>query len=268
MKKSIGFIGGGKSARILLNAFDNRKLKFKRVVVSDVNPLVIERLKGHYPFVEAESASVAAGQGIVFLAMDQNMLMDTLALISSEFSSDTIIVSLAPDINFAKLALRLQNFHKIARVLPSAAGYINEAYTPVSFSSGFTQSEKDDVLDLLGNLGRAVEVPEEKLTTYSTMAAVFPAYFWHQWKEMINMGIELGLTEEETVDFINESVRSSLHLTYKSGLKEDQVADLMAFNPAEENENEIREVHKRRLIDLYRRYRPARTENASTRRTR
>lgn len=268
MKKSLGFIGGGKFTRILLNAFDNRKLKFKRVVVSDVNPLVIERLIAHYPFVEAESASVAAGQGIVFLAMDQNMLMDTLSLISSEFSANTIIVSLAPDLNFAKLALRLQNFHKIARVLPSPAAYINEAYTPVSFSSGFTQTEKEDVMELLGHLGKEVEVPEDKLHTYSSLAAVFPAYFWYQWKEMVNMGMELGLTEDETIDFINESVRSSLNLTYRSGLKEEEVAGLMPLSPVEENEAEIRKMHKQRLIDLYRRHSPVRTEDAQTHRVR
>lgn len=268
MKKSLGFIGGGKNTRILLNAFTNKDLKFRRVVVSDINPLVIERLKEQYPFVDAESASAAAGQSIVFLAMDQDMLMDTLGLISSEFSENTIIISMAPDINFAKLALRLQNFHKIARVLPAPAAYINEAYTPVAFSSGFTQSEKDDVLELFGHLGKSFEVPEDKLQTYSAMSAVFPAYFWYQWQEMINMGTEMGLSEAETADFISESLRSSLNLRYRSGLSEQQVIDLMPFSPVEENEAEIREGYRRRLVDLYRRHRPQRVESSHSRNVR
>lgn len=264
MKKSLGFIGGGKETRILLQAFNNRKVNFRKVVVTDVNPLVCERLKNVYPFIDVDSASVAARQHIVFLSLEQNLLMDTLGLISGEFSDNTILVSLAPNINFARLALRLQKAHKIARILPSSAAFINEAYTPVSFSPDFPQSEKDDVLELFGNLGPAIEVPEEKLQTYSTMSSILPVYFWHQWKELVSMGVEMGLTEKETIDMISESVRSSLHLRYRSGLPENQVMDLMDLSPADDNEPEIREGYRRRLIDLYRRHKPEHVESGST----
>jgi pyrroline-5-carboxylate reductase len=263
MKKSLGFIGGGKDTRILLQAFDNRKLKFRKVVVTDVNPIVCERLKNEYPFVDVDSASVAARQNIVFLSLDENLIMDTLGLISAEFSQNTILVSLSHNINFAKLALRLQNVHKIARVLPSSSAFINEAYTAVSFSSGFPQSDKDDVLELFGNLGTAIEVPEDKLQTYSTISTILPVYFWHQWKEIVNMGVEMGLTEKETIDLISDSVRSSLHMSYRSGLTEDQVVDLMPLSPFEDNEQEIREVYRRRLVDLYRRHKPEPVESNS-----
>lgn len=256
MKKSLGFIGGGQDTRILLQAFDNRKLKFKKVVVTDVNPIICERLKSEYPFIDVDSASVAARQNIVFLALDQKLIMDTLGLISGEFSDNTILISLVSNINFAKLALRLQNVHKIARVLPTSAAFINEAYVPVSFSPGFPESEKDDVLELFGNLGTAIEVPEDKLQTYSTISSILPAYFWHQWSELVNMGMEMGLTEKETLELISESVRSSLHMRYRSGLAEDQVISLMPLSLAEDNETELRESYRRRLVDLYRRHKP------------
>ncbi len=268
MKKSLGFIGGGRITKILLNGFNNRNVKFKNIVVNDVNPSVLEGVKNDFPFIRTDSASVAAGQDIVFLSLDQNMIMDALGLLRNDFKDDTIIVSLVPNVNFAKLALRLQDVEKIARVLPSSATYINEAYTPVSFSPGFPISDKDEVLELFGHLGKAIEVPEDKLQTYSVISALLPAYFWYQWKELINLGLEIGLTEQETINFIDESVLSSLRLNYKSGLSESQVIDLMPVSPVEENETEIRKIYRNRLIDLYRRVRPELIESTSTSRFR
>lgn len=264
MKKSIGFIGGGKFTRLMLKGFDNRKVKFKRVILAESNPLVFERLRNNFPFVYADSAAVAAAQDIVFLDLEPNMLMDTLGLIGKEFKERAIIVSLVPDINIAKLGLRLPNMNRLVRVLPSSAIYINEAYTPVAFAPGFPVTEKDDVLELFGHLGRAVEVPEDKLHLYSAMAAVVPAYFWYQWKELISMGRELGLTDRETVDFLSDSVVSSLHLSHSSGLSDEQVADILPFDPIEKDETQVRELHRRRLVDLYRRARPEVAEERVT----
>jgi pyrroline-5-carboxylate reductase len=261
MKKSIGIIGGGRVTRLFLQGFNSRKVKLKRIVVNDVNPIVVEQLNRDFPFIETNSASAAAGQDIVFLALDANLIMDTLGLLREDFQNDTIIVSMIPNVNFAKLALRLPQHARIARVLPTPSTYINDAYTPISFSPDFPESDRDDVLDLFGNFGRAIDVPEDKLQIYSTMSAILPAYFWYQWKELIHMGQELGLTEEETVDMINESMRSSFNLSYRSGLSEEQVIDLMPVSPVEENETEIRDVYRRRLIDLYRRYKPEMAES-------
>ncbi|MGE5421461.1 MAG: pyrroline-5-carboxylate reductase family protein [Chloroflexota bacterium] len=263
MRKSIGFIGGGKITKMLIRGFENRKVNFKRVIIADSNPLVFDRLKNEFPSVHADSASVAAAQDIVFLAIDQKLLMDTLGLISNEFKSNTIVVSLIPEISMAKLALRLPNVNKMARILPTSATFINKAYVPIAFSPDFPASEKDDVVGLFGHLGKVIEVPEDKLQTYFTMSSVIPAYFWHQWKELISMGTEMGLTERETVDFLGESVLSSLDMSYRSGLPEEEVISYMPVNPVEENDSEIRGIYRKRLIDLYRKARPEVAERAS-----
>lgn len=256
MKKSVGFIGGGKITRLLIQGFDNKKLKFKRIVVADSNPVTYDRLHDEFSFIQTGSAAEAASQDIVFLNLDQQMTMDALGLISNEFEDDSIIISTVPNINFAKLAIRMRNNNRIARVLPPSAAYINEAFMPVAFTSGFPEGAKDDVFDLLGYLGRAIEVPEEKLQIYSAFAAVLPAYFWHQWKELVNMGKEIGLTENETLDFLSNSVISSLHLAHRSNLSDDQVRDILPFDPVDEDEDLLRDEYRTRLIDLYRRIKP------------
>ena len=41
MENSIGFIGGGRVTRILLQGFKNKKSSFGKVVVADTNPDVL-----------------------------------------------------------------------------------------------------------------------------------------------------------------------------------------------------------------------------------
>lgn len=47
--KSLGFIGGGRITRIFLQAFANKKVEFKSVVVYDTNTDVLVALKKQFP---------------------------------------------------------------------------------------------------------------------------------------------------------------------------------------------------------------------------
>ena len=58
MNKSIGFIGGGRVTKILLQGFTNKNVKFRKIVVTDTNPEVLVNLKKQFPEVEASEAKV------------------------------------------------------------------------------------------------------------------------------------------------------------------------------------------------------------------
>ncbi len=49
MKQSIGFIGGGRVTKILLQGFKNKNVKFKKIVVNDINPEILANLKKQFP---------------------------------------------------------------------------------------------------------------------------------------------------------------------------------------------------------------------------
>jgi pyrroline-5-carboxylate reductase len=42
MKHTIGFIGGGRVTKILLQGFKNKDVKFEKVLVTDTNPEVLK----------------------------------------------------------------------------------------------------------------------------------------------------------------------------------------------------------------------------------
>ncbi|TAL66000.1 MAG: hypothetical protein EPN88_09150 [Bacteroidetes bacterium] len=254
--KSLGFIGGGRITKILLQAFKNKNAEFKSIIVTDTNNEVTTNLKKIYPFVQIEKASIAATQDIVFISLHPPVIMDTLELLKNDFKSSAIVISLAPKINLEKFSLKLTQVKNTARLIPNATSYINEGYNPVCFSAGFDKNDKKKILEVLDFLGKTFEVPEEKLESYAIMSAMLPTYFWFQWKELVEIGQKIGLSEKECKDSINGTIVASLNLMYKSGLSAPEVIDLIPVKPIGEHESQIIEFYRTKLIGLYEKIRP------------
>jgi pyrroline-5-carboxylate reductase len=253
---NIGFIGGGRVTKILLQGFKNKNVKFGMVVVTDTNPDVLANLKKQFPEIVTADAKNAAGQDIVFIALHPPMVMDTLELIKNEVKKEATLISLAPKINLPKFSMKLGYVSNIARLIPNATSYINEGYNPVTFASGFDPKQKKVILDLLKNLGKTFEVPEEKLESYAIMSAMLPTYFWFQWRELAEIGAKIGLSDEESKKSIYETIISSLDLMYRSGLSAPEVIDLIPVKPIGEHEPQIAEIYKTKLIGLFEKIKP------------
>jgi pyrroline-5-carboxylate reductase len=254
--KSIGFIGGGRITKILLQAFSNKNVKFNKIVVADINVEVVSKLKFTYPFITVENSSVAAAQDMVFISLHPPVIMDTLEQLKNEIRSGAIVVSLAPKISIGKISSKLRQVKNIARLIPNATSYINDGYNPVCFSSGFDMGEKDILLDLLKNLGHTFEVEEGKLESYAIVSAMLPTYFWFQWNYLVEIGVNTGLTKKESEDSVHQTLLAAINLMYKSDLKPEEVIDLIPVKPIGEHESQITEIYKTRLMGLFEKIKP------------
>jgi len=256
MKHSVGFIGGGRVTKILLQAFSNKNVKFSNVVVTDTNSDVTSKLKDSYPFIHVDNESVAAAQDIVFISLHPPVIMDALELLKNYVRSDAIVVSLAPKINIAKISLKLGQVKNIARLIPNATSFINDGYNPVYFSPEFDKAEKDFVFDLLRNLGHTFEVPETKLESYAIVSAMLPTYFWFQWNYLEELGVQTGLTKSEAEEALHQTLLAALNLMYTSELKPEEVIDLIPVKPIGEHEAQIVDIYKTKLLGLFEKIRP------------
>jgi pyrroline-5-carboxylate reductase len=254
--KTLGFIGGGRITKILLQAFQNRNAKFSGIVVADTNNEVSTNLKKLFPYVQIGNASSAAAQDVVFIALHPPVIMDTLELLKNDFKSSANVISLAPKITLAKISSKLDRVRNFTRLIPNATSYINEGYNPVCFSADFDQKEKKEILEVLSMLGKTFEVSEEKLESYAIMSAMLPTYFWFQWKELAEIGQKIGLTETESQNSIHETLLASLKIMYKSALTPLEVMDLIPVKPIGEHESQITEIYKTKLISLFDKIKP------------
>ncbi len=254
--KTLGFIGGGRITKIFLQALENKKTDFSSVLVCETNPEVLNALKTQFPKIQVtDSCKVAATQEIVFIALHPPVIMDTLEQIKESVSKTTQVISLAPKISIEKFASKLA-IKNIARMIPNATSYINEGYNPVSFSTEYDSSEKQSLFEMLTIMGNTFEVEESKLEAYAMVSAMLPTYFWFQWKEMLNLGMQMGLNEAESKEAIQQTLLAAINLFYNSGLSNNEVIDLIPVKPIGEHEAQILEIYQTNLMGLFQKIKP------------
>jgi pyrroline-5-carboxylate reductase len=256
MKQSVGFIGGGRITKILLQAFSNKDVWFSKVVVTDPNPDVTSKLKQLYPFISVDGLSAAASQDIIFISLHPPVIPDTLEILKKDVRANATVISLAPKISISKIASKLEQVKNIARLIPNATSYMNDGYNPVCFSQEFGSTDKNSILDLLKNLGHTFEVAEEKLESYAIISAMLPTYFWFQWNCMEEIGIKTGLTSAEAEAAVHQTLLAAINLMYNSELKPEEVIDLIPVKPIGEHETQISEIYRTRLLSLFEKIRP------------
>lgn len=114
--KKIGFVGGGRVARIMLGGWAKAGRMPAEVVVSDSDPGVLTRLSNAFPNVRTvgNDSAQAASQDIVFLAVHPPHVASATGDIRSSLKPDAVLISLAPKWTIEKLAGLLNGFTRIA----------------------------------------------------------------------------------------------------------------------------------------------------------
>ena len=249
---SIGFLGGGRITRILLQAYGIKIAEHKSIWVYDTNSDVLTHLKQKFPSINiAEDFKQVFQQSIVFIALHPPAIIDYLELDKQVIRPDAIIVSLAPKINIEKFTSKFSH-NRIVRMIPNATSYINQGYNPLAFSDGFLPKAKAELLSLFRVLGTTIEVEESKLEAYAIISAMLPTYFWFQWNELEKLGIQMGLTNEESRSAIKNTMIAAVDLMYDSELEPMEVEDLIPVKPIGEDEDQVIDIYRTRLMNLYR----------------
>lgn len=255
--KTLGFIGGGRITKIMLQAIANNKTEYKAIVVFDTNPSILADLKTRFTNITvADSNTQPAQQDMVFIALHPPALLETVEQVKDQFKPASTIISLAPKISIAKIAAILPNCKNIVRLIPNATSIINEGYNPVCFAETMSEWKKQVMLSIFRRMGHTFEVAENKLESYAIMSAMLPTYFWFQWKELIDIGSELGLTSEESQNALKDTMLAALRTYFYSGLTPDEVFDLIPVKPIGEHEILIKGIYHDTLLPLFGKIKP------------
>jgi pyrroline-5-carboxylate reductase len=248
---SIGFIGGGRITRILLQAFANKKINLVQATVFDVNKEVTDKLLLRFPDINIGTLEEAASKAIVIICLHPPAIMDALEKMSPVVTSGTILGSLAPKINSEKILGKLPQVRKLVRMIPNATSIINEGYNPIWFTPDFPSDDKEIIFQMLDFLGTTLEVPENELEAYAVISAMAPTYFWFQWKKLAELGQKFGLDRRHANEAVLQSMYGALETYFNSQMTPDDVMDLIPVKPIGEHEKEIEAIYEEKLTALY-----------------
>jgi pyrroline-5-carboxylate reductase len=256
--QSIGFVGGGRVATIIMGGWTHARRMPAKVVVSDANADVLGKLKGRFAQVETvgDNLAAAAGQEVVFLAVHPPVVKDVLPQIKSALKPERVLVSLAPKLTIAKLSEMLGGFRRIVRMIPNAPSIVGRGYNPVAFGPGVSPEQKRLMLDLLAPLGDCPEVPEPQLEAYAIVTGMGPTYFWPQLYELQSLAESFGLHPEAAREGIARMLAGALATMSESGLGSEEVKDLIPVKPLAGDVDALVKAYREKLTALMEKIRP------------
>jgi len=166
--KTLGFIGGGRITRILLNGFKNANVSFGKISVYETNEAVLSALKKDYPQIDTSGtdSSKAAFSDWVFIALHPPVLMETLNAVKNSIRKDALVISLAPKITIDKIKSVLPDVPNLARMNPNAGTYVIKGYNPVFFAQSADKKVVKEFLKTFEKVGKVPVVPENQIEAY------------------------------------------------------------------------------------------------------
>ncbi len=256
--ESVGFVGGGRVARIMLEGWQRAGAMPSKVFVSDPSEATLASLKSRHPSIETclGDNCAAAGQQVVFLGLHPPVFADSVPELGAVLRADAIAVSLAPKVTIARLSGLLGGFERLARLIPNAPSIVGAGFNPVAFGPGLDAAGRDALLQLLAPLGDTPVVDEASLEAYAVTSAMGPTYLWFQLYELRELARSFGLSEEASALAVQQMAAGAL-ATMGSGLTPAEVMDLVPVRPLADAEPAVLDAYRTRLTAVMDRIRPA-----------
>jgi len=239
---SIGIVGGGRVARILLGGWRRAGVEVSPVVVCEPDDSAFTALEAAVPGITLScgDASEAAKQSVVFLAVHPPKLAEAAASIAGQLQETTIVVSLAPKFTLGKLQDMLAGYSRLARLIPNAPSLIGRGFNPIAWSDALDDIDRRVIRSLMMPLGELPEVAEETFEAYAIIAAMGPTYFWPQWLELESLAAEFGLRHHDAHSALRAMTVGAVEMLTSCQLAPDEVVDLIPVKPLADFEPELR----------------------------
>lgn len=231
---TVGFVGAGRVARIILGGWARAGVMPAEVVVTDPDAAALDRLVAAVPTVRVGDLAAVAAADVVLVGVHPPAMAQTLAALGAVLAPSTVVISLAPVARLTTIAAGLDDGRQAARVIPNAPSIVGAGYNPVAFGAGATARTRELVLGLLAPLGQAPEVADEDLESYAVLTAMGPTYLWPQLYAMLELADRFGLAPDDAARGIGAMVQGALRTIAESGLAPDAVQDLVPAKPLAE----------------------------------
>lgn len=197
MKKKfkLGVIGAGfMASAIIKGAIESKAVKPKNIIVSDVNPVQLEKLNSLGVCVSTNNLDLVNDSEFVLFAIKPQSLNDVLNEISCCNCEKVISIMAGVKKDKIKNVLKCA---LVARCMPNTPCSIGFGAVGIDVSDFSNDDDVNFIKGLFSSFASVVLVNEEKMNAVTGVSGSSPAYFYLFLKCIIESGVKHGLSYEE-----------------------------------------------------------------------
>lgn len=251
MLDSIGIIGAGRIAHILLGGWKHTATALPPIRVYDVSTEALTTLKTAFPQVQISTLEETSNSDLLLLGVHPPVLADLLPQIRPLLRPEAVVCSLAPKLRLPQLQAQLGGFHRLARMNPNATSIIGQGMNPLVFAPQLPEVARLSLRTLFAPLGHLPEVADEQLESYAVISAMGPTYFWFQFHALEQLAESFGLARHEARQAIATMLHGAVDTLLSSELPPEVVMDLVPVRPLADDEETITNLLATRLRAIH-----------------
>ena len=193
MDQTIGFIGAGNMGGAMIGGIVGAGLvQPGQIVVSDVSPRQLERVREEYGVRTTADNAAAAAADVVFLAVKPQYTEQTLAQCGDALEGKTL-VSIVAGITAERLRGMCKGSSRILRTMPNAPAMVFEGAFALCSDNDLAAEEMAAAEELFGSIGTVEQVPEHLIDAVCGLSGGGPAYVAMFIEAMADGGVKQGL---------------------------------------------------------------------------
>ncbi len=229
----VGVIGGGSMGEALVSALLKEGIaQSGDLTVSDPAGARREHLASQYGVsVTDDGRGAVSGAEIVVLAVKPQDFGTVASELRGTLDSSQTVLSIMAGVRIERLAEGLG--HKaVVRAMPNTAAFVGQAMTVWTATPDVSQQGREAAAQLLGALGREVEVGDERYLDMATaVSGSGPGYVFLFLEALIDAGVHVGLRRELATELALQTLRGSVSLAEETGKHPAELRD-MVTSPA------------------------------------
>jgi pyrroline-5-carboxylate reductase len=249
--KKISFIGGGRITRIMIGGLKKAGILLDAITVYDSNNEALISIKKQFSEIRiSDTVESLTDADIVVIALHPQAFMESAAVIQKIISDDTFVLSLVPKIKMIKTAELLGGHQKLARMNPNAPSLVNKGFNPVSFSETCSDNDKNNIMNIFGQLGEMPFVDDHLIEAFAVITAMGSTYFDYQIAALFENARKFGIPDDLAVKGIVSMLNGTARIVLMPETGYDSF-DLVPARPLKEIESTVVNAYNERLSERY-----------------
>ena len=204
---------GGAIARALTQCSTVGKVK-----VSDVNENTLRDLQNFNNSIEVTTSNEenVKGADLVILAVKPWLVDDVIDTIKESMDyKKQVFLSIAACVPFERLVADLDKNGELPalfRMIPNTGIDVLQSVSSISAYTNTTAEQRNRILSIFGELGKAFLVPENQLNAMMALSSCGIAYAFRYIRAAVEGGVEMGIYPQVAKQVVAQTLRGAIDL--------------------------------------------------------
>jgi pyrroline-5-carboxylate reductase len=227
--RKIGMLGTGNMASALVRGLlSSKTLSPDQIRGSDVRAEHLAELEQKYGIkTTTNNSELLAWANVVVLAVKPQVIDRVLDQVAGDFSSDTLVISVAAGVPIRSIEARLPAGARVLRAMPNTAAIALAGATGVAPGSRATPEDVKFTKALFDAVGRTVVLDESLIDAVTGLSGSGPAYIMLIIEALADGGVKVGLHRETALLLAAQTVYGSAKLLLETGEHPGRLKDMV-----------------------------------------